>query len=548
MTRDLVRGILERGGFSVHEAVTGGQALTLASTLRPDLIILDIELPDIGGLEVARRLKERDPTARIPVLHLSGTRVGADDMVRGLDAGADAYLVHPVEPQVLLSTIRALLRMRNTVGRIASLQALTASLSSASSAEQIADALIDDGLNAAGATGIALATAGGGANSLELIKASPGWPAPLSGTLERASMVLSAPLSICAWVGEPLWIPSYASLTTDYPHLASASAALMNVEAVACLPLSFGEQICGAIGFVFPILSPFSEVNRSFLLTIATECGHAFERIYLSAAERRARAEAERAAAQERAARLEQERVEAALRMSIRAREDLLAIVSHDLRNPLSAVIMSTSLIKTRLLAGKLERADEYLDRTFRAAERMRVLIDDLLDAASIESGRFIINRAPHPIGGIVTDVVEMLGPMAKERSIELHADVPGSPVVDCDRKRVMQVLSNLVGNAIKFTPAKGSILICASEEDAHIKVTVSDTGPGISKDQVPHLFDRYWKGPSRDGGGAGLGLYIVKGIVEAHGGSVSVESSPGEGTSFSFSLPHHPLPPPQKP
>ena len=158
LTRRTIRGVLERGGFVVHEAASGGEALELAPVLRPDLIMLDIELPDIGGLEVARRLKERDATSRIPVIHLSATRVSGDDLVRGLDAGADAYLAHPVDPDVLLSTIRALLRMKSTVERVAALQALTAALSSAHTPAQVAAALLDEGLFAAAAVAGVLAT------------------------------------------------------------------------------------------------------------------------------------------------------------------------------------------------------------------------------------------------------------------------------------------------------------------------------------------------------------------------------------------------------
>ena len=156
-------------------------------------------------------------------------------------------------------------------------------------------------------------------------------------------MATPAPLSICAWVGAPVWIASQAALEADYPHLAA-----FDLGAVACLPLSFDGRVRGAVGFSFAAARPFSEVSRSFLaLTIATECAHpALERIRLHEAELRARQDAERAALQEHEARLEQGRVEAALRLSIRAREDMLAIVSHDLRNPLSSVMMNADLSK----------------------------------------------------------------------------------------------------------------------------------------------------------------------------------------------------------
>jgi signal transduction histidine kinase/CheY-like chemotaxis protein len=538
LTRQLVTGILEQAGFGVYEATTGGEALALASKLLPDVIVLDVELPDIRGLEVARQLKTRDATSRIPVLHLSATRVTTEDLVRGLDAGADAYLVHPVDPQVLISTIRALLRMKNTVERIASLQAVTALLSDAATPQEIARALLGDGLVAAGASAGSLATMAKDNASLEIIGASPRWPVALSGDLRRISMSQSAPLSICVWTGVALWIASHEALEADYPHLAEASGSMAGVEAVACLPLTFGGRIRGALGFTFATPSALTEVNRSFLLTLATECTHALERIHLYEAERGALRAAELAAAQERAARFDQTLTEGALRASIRAREDLLAIVSHDLRNPLNAVVMTASLVKARIAAGQIEHSDKYLDRILKATERMTVLIDDLLDAASIESGRFTLDRESHPVDAIVTDVTEILAPMAKEKSIQLGREVVDRPIAECDRKRVVQVLSNLIGNAIKFTPPGGSIGVRVATEDDQVLITVSDTGPGIPEDRLPHLFDRYWTGHRREGAGTGLGLFIVKGIVETHGGRVSIKSQPGAGSSFSFTLP----------
>jgi signal transduction histidine kinase/CheY-like chemotaxis protein len=535
LTRRAIRSILEPAGFSVHEAASGTEALDLAPVLRPDLIMLDIELPDIGGLEVARRLKEADTTSRIPVIHLSATRVSGDDLARGLDAGADAYLAHPVDPEVLLSTIRALLRMKSTVERITALQALTAALSSARTPAQVADALLDEGLFAASAVAGVLATISPDGAWLDIVKTSPEWPAVLSGEDARVSMSLPAPLSICAWIGGPLWIASRAAFEADYPHLHAP-----DLGAVACLPLAFGERISGAVGFSFPSARPFNDVNRSFLFTIATECAHALERINLHEAELRAREQAERATLLEREARVEQGRVEAALRLSIRAREDTLAIVSHDLRNPLSAVMMNADLANARLSAGKPERAGEAIDAILVASERMNTLISDLLDAASIESGHFSLHVEPSPIHEVIDEIVAMLGPVAGRKSIALRGEVTGRPVADCDRKRVLQVLSNLVGNAIKFTPAAGTITVRAAILGERVEIAVSDVGPGIAPEQLPHLFDRYWKGHARDRDGAGLGLFIVKGIVESHGGSVIVDSQLGRGTDFSFSLPAH--------
>lgn len=537
-TRVALRGILEAAGFVVGEAVSGTEALALAAALRPDLIVLDTVLPDLSGAEVSRRLKGEDATARIPVIQFSASKVTGDDQVHGLDAGADAYLTHPIDPQVLVSTIRAQLRTKTTVERIIALQALTAAFAIARTREEIADALLGPGLVAAGASAGVLARSVDGDDGawLQLVKASPAWPAALSGGQPRVSMTTSSPLSICAWIGEPVWIPSGAELAASYPHLL-----VSEVGAVACLPLSYDERVRGAVGFSFDAVTVFGQVNRSLLLTLATECAHALDRLDRQEGERRALEQAERAADHERQARIEQARIATELRHSIRAREDMLAIVSHDLRGPLSAIMMNADLTRARMSGGQLARADEAVDDILLLAERMNVLVDDLLVAASLESGMFTLHREPARIDEMVAETAQMLDPLVSQRSIEMLREVVGRPVVDCDRKRVLQILSNLIGNAIKFTPAAGTIRLHAEEVGEEIVVSVSDTGTGIDPAALPHVFDRYWKGHAGDGRGAGLGLFIVKGLVEAHGGRITVDSQPGAGSRFSFTLPRGP-------
>lgn len=235
------------------------------------------------------------------------------------------------------------------------------------------------------------------------------------------------------------------------------------------------------------------------------------------------------------AERLARERAEAASRM----REDLVAIVSHDLRNPLSSITMSVALLRSALPAESVGRAIKQLEIIARSAERMKRLISDLLDVASIDAGRLSVSAEPQPIGVLLGDVIEMLQPLAADKSIHIElGDTPESLDVIADKERVIQVLSNLIGNAIKFTSEGGSITVAAQRYDDAVRVIVSDTGQGVSKEQMPHLFDRYWQAKKNGRLGIGLGLTIAKGIVEAHGGRIWAESVPGRGTTFSFTLP----------
>jgi signal transduction histidine kinase len=223
-------------------------------------------------------------------------------------------------------------------------------------------------------------------------------------------------------------------------------------------------------------------------------------------------------------------------RQAIDAREEVLKIVSHDLRNPLNTISMSAGLMLEVDLAQ--EQRVKQLSMIKRAGERMNRLIQDLLDVAKLEAGRLGINPRPTEIAPVVSEAVDMLRPPALEKSIRLDTMVAGDlPVIAADAGRVLQVLSNLVGNAIKFTPAEGRVTIRVEAVAGSVRFCVADTGPGIPPEQLPHIFARFWQADRSDRRGIGLGLAIAKGIVEAHGGRIWVESRVGEGTSFYFTL-----------
>jgi len=221
-----------------------------------------------------------------------------------------------------------------------------------------------------------------------------------------------------------------------------------------------------------------------------------------------------------------------------RLRGELLAMVSHDLRNPLGVIAMTTSLLAP-LLAPLNGRARHHLDTLNRSALRMERLIHDLLDFAAIEAGGFRVSRVPLALSRLMEQASE-LGPLAQERGIGLELRLPERDVdVPCDPDRIHQVFSNLVGNAVRFTPAGGLITVMAEVHDDRVELSVADTGAGIAPEVLPVLFDRVQRPTTRiPGSGVGLGLSITRGIVEAHGGAVRVQSQVGLGTTFTFTLP----------
>jgi PAS domain S-box-containing protein len=287
----------------------------------------------------------------------------------------------------------------------------------------------------------------------------------------------------------------------------------LGIRSVLAVPLVVREHVIGALGLVI-------------------------------AAEERAFTADEVAVARELASRaalaVENTRLYGAAQSAIRAREDVLHVVSHDLGNSLSAIIVTTTVLLRTI-------PDEPANAELRGrigsirdlARRMQRLRQDLLDVASIEAGRLAIEWDEWGPAGLAAEALEAFGGLAAEKELRLEGDVADDlPALQGDRERIMQVLANLIGNAVKFTPEGGRVLLRVRADESEVRFDVSDTGPGIPAEHIPHVFDRFWKVRNANRHGAGLGLAIARGIVEAHDGRISVESREGEGSTFSFTLP----------
>jgi signal transduction histidine kinase len=228
-----------------------------------------------------------------------------------------------------------------------------------------------------------------------------------------------------------------------------------------------------------------------------------------------------------------------AVRASLRAREEMVGVVSHDLRNPVAAVRMLSKVV-----LGDLESrepgAAEHVALIAQAADQMDALIRDLLDLTRIDARKLAIAAEPVDPSDLLTDCLQILLPLLEAKHISLDMQIEVSlPKVLADPERIQQTLSNLVGNAIKFSPEHGKIVVAASRHgEDYIRISVADNGPGIAPEHLPKVFDRYWQSSRTDRQGAGLGLAIARGIVEAHTGRIWLESTPNTGTTASFTLP----------
>jgi PAS domain S-box-containing protein len=289
-----------------------------------------------------------------------------------------------------------------------------------------------------------------------------------------------------------------------------------------------GQHICSVM------VAPMVISERALgLVTLATvDSGRRQDRVDLLVAEDLAR----RIAFMIDHARLFQEMTDA-----VRARDRVLAVLSHDLRSPLNVIQMTASMLQD----ARQERRSEnqrWLDLIVRNAGWMDELIGDLLDLTRIQGGHLTVQRSEQSVAAVVADATDLLEPLATQAGIRLETDVdPDLPLASVDAGRILRAIANLVDNALKFTPRGGTVTVQARRGEGELVISVTDTGPGIPAEQLPHVFDRYWQASASDRRGTGLGLTIVKGIAEAHGGRVWVESTPGDGTTFFFSIPLQP-------
>ncbi len=307
--------------------------------------------------------------------------------------------------------------------------------------------------------------------------------------------------------------PRLSATFSEHPELAEQWARA-DLGPFLAVPLRARDRPLGAMAFYSSRGRPFDPADLELAQELANQTAMAIDNAHLY---RRAQRESQ-------------------------LREEVLSLVSHDLKNPIGSILASSSLVRTLLEQldsdPRLLSAARRIDLSARTTLR---LIRDLNDYASISAGALSIELGAHSTAGILEEALGLLEPIANERHIQLHAEPLESPSwLLCDRGRVLQILSNLIGNAIKFSPDHGVVTVSAHPAGKHLRFSVADHGPGIPPELLGRVFERYWKANRRDGRGLGLGLFIVQHLVEAHGGSAWVESQVGLGTVFHFTVPLH--------
>jgi PAS domain S-box-containing protein len=483
-TRYSTGRVLRGANFDVNEAATGNEAIASARQT-PDLVILDVNLPDIDGFEVCRRLRAMPDTARTPVIHLSATFVKDDDKVHGLQAGADGYLTHPVEPPVLIATVNAFLRAREAE------EAMRTS-------EAKFKAVFENAVN-----GIALLTDG-----LIYFEANPAMAATLG--LDRSD-ILGKHVSA--------FLPSGSE---EILHEVDSSL-----------------RSSGVWRGTIPVLhADGRSVELEWSVSIHSEPATRLA-VTTDISERRAiEAERERLLASERLARAEAERAN-------RLKDDFLAAISHELRTPLNAILGWAHVMELQKPPATMTPGLEAINRNVRVLAQM---IADLLDVSRITTGKLRLDLQAFDPVPTLEALIAGFAPAAAAKSIEITSRVDrDAGQLVWDLARFQQVVSNLLDNAIKFSSPSGRIALDTSATSQDMTLSIRDEGRGIAPEFVPHVFDRFRQedaGTTRRYGGLGLGLAIVKQLVEAHSGTISVHSAgEGAGTTFTVHMPRLPLP-----
>lgn len=399
-------------------------------------------------------------------------------------------------------------------GRTSRLLDVTNSLSAAALPSDVAHVVVDRGLDVTEAT-FGLIGVVEGDEFRVLDRRSPRRAEESAPILLRSA----TPLAEALRRREPIWLESREAFQTQFPKAFERIPKDSTARAFMALPLVNGDELVGGLLMGFAGTSAFGATDQTFARLLAQSVGSALARARTLERERDGRLEAERMA---------------------QARAEVLGVVAHDLRNPLSVVMSAVQMIgKFNLPPADREK---MLGAADRAVRQMQRLIGDLLDVIRIEAGHLSLESEEIAADHLLATAADGVRHLAADKSIDLVVeDADESLHVSADRERMGQVFGNLLANAIKFTPKGGRVTLRAWREDDKIVFEVADTGSGIPPENLAHLFERFWQARQADSRGVGLGLPITKGIVEAHGGRIWVESEVGKGSSFRFALPAAP-------
>lgn len=541
--------VLQRAGFQIIEARTGREALQMVEERQPQLVLLDVNLPDINGIEVCKQIKSRDTATMTLVLQISASFLSASDKARALEGGADNYLAEPVEPEELIATVRSLLRLQRVEVELRSQSHRLGLL--AQTAEQLL--LYEDSRQAVRGLFEKLADELGldfyfnfmvdQENGVLRLDSCSG----LTKEQQAGIREIEFGQAVCGTVAQD-W---QRRVVTDVQNSLDPKTDLIRsfgVRAYACHPLIIGQRLLGTLSFGTNRKDSFTDDEIEFFRTVCYYVAMAKERERLMEVERQRGAQLALIAKEnqalyekEQTAHIESEKARKSAEEASRLKDEFLATVSHELRAPLNTIKgWAVLLHRGELTQAETIKAIETIEHN---VESQNHLIEDLLDGSRIITGKLRLEREHLNLCELIEAVIESVRLSAEAKSLLLQFTAePEVVLVPGDPNRLRQVLWNLLSNAIKFTSQGGWINVDLRRVNSHVEISVIDSGVGINADFLPYVFDRFRQADGstkRKFGGLGLGLNIVQHIIELHGGSVSAHSDgEGRGATFTIRLP----------
>jgi signal transduction histidine kinase/DNA-binding response OmpR family regulator len=494
----LLEGLLSDDGYrNIRSTCDAREVLALVLAEPPDLVLLDLHMPHLSGFDVMRQLRDAlPPDEFLPVLVLTADAT-TQAKERALAGGARDFLTKPIDAVEVGLRIRNLLEVRQL--HVQQRAARAAAERAAARAKLLAEASRVMSASFDYATTLSqlarlLVPRLGEACVITVAE---------SGETRVVGLAHSDPDAECALTerisGGDIdgWLASLPANTLALP-LSGAAGQLGTLLLIRGDDAATAEEQDGAVGEDAALAAEIA-----YRAAIAMENAQLFQQT----------------------------------QQATRARDEMLGVVAHDLRNPLNAVVMSAELLM-EMAPPEADEQRRTIELILRASTSMSRLIEDLLEVQRMETQGINFELFEIELGSVVRQAIHMLQPLAHARRVELRAAESPATRVVADPARLHQVISNLVGNAIKFTPEGGRIEIGVEVVNGEAVVRVGDSGPGIAADELPHIFSRYWQARAGDRRGLGLGLAIARGIVDAHGGRIWVESAPGSGSTFRFTVP----------
>ena len=481
--------LLKSVGIRVRESANGTDALAMLED-RPDLVVLDINLPDISGREILRHIRSDPEISWIPVMHVTASYTGTENHAQGLEEGADAYLTHPLDHRLFLATVRALLRLSRAESRVR-----RASQEWRAAFDSLTDAIFIVGSNSP--------------KGRERVQRCNRASAGLLGLEPRDAIGL-----LWSDVLDRIGAPGDCNIRDLAAHAASThdDSDIELDERWFTTSVEKSTTVDGGSGFYVCVLSDITERK---------------------VAER----EKEELAARAQAARLDAESAN-------RAKGDFLAVMSHELRTPLNAIGGYVDLLQMGIRGPVTEDQQADLARIKRSQTSLTILINDVLNFAKAESGELEYNITSFPVSEALDRASEIVEHQLAHRGLTFNrGDCSGPPLIRGDLDKVQQIILNLLSNAIKFTPSGGTITLASPAiTPGIVSITVTDTGAGIPAQNHDRIFEPFVQVHESRGrevlGGVGLGLSISRDLARGMGGELSVGSSGPEGTTFLLQLP----------